>query len=148
MTRRAAAVAVALTAALTLACQKDRGPTESSLFIDIVIEPPTPVVALGGQVTLTARVTGPPGISQFVVWTALDPDIATVTTGGVVTAHAEGGARIRAEWAIDPMVFREVEVQVTATPIEDEDVTPPARSGQARDGRPATAKLLAAAAIR
>ena len=107
-------------ACLVVACKKDPGPVESSPYIDIVITPPTPVVQVGGQITLTARVTGPAGISQGVVWSAIDPEFATVNNSGVVTAVAEGSGRIRAAWALDPEIYRQVEVQVTVRPVEEE----------------------------
>jgi hypothetical protein len=113
-------LAFATIACLVVACQKDPGPVETSPFIDVVITPPTPVVEVGGQITLTARVTGPAGISQGVVWSSIDPSIVAVTNTGVVTALADGSGRIRAAWAQDIEIYRQVEVLVTLAPVEED----------------------------
>jgi len=107
-------------ACLAVACTKDPGPVETSPYIDVVITPPTPVVVVGGQITLTARVTGPAGISQAVVWSSIDPSIVAVSNSGVVTALLEGSGRIRAAWALDTEIYRQVDVQVTLLPVEED----------------------------
>lgn len=85
----------------------------------MAITPPTPVVEVGGQITLTAKVTGPPGISQTVIWSAIDPEIVSVSNTGLVTGLADGSGRVRAAWAQNEDVWNQVFVQVTATPVED-----------------------------
>lgn len=127
-------LALVLVAVLAAACKKNSGPTESSPYFIITIDPATPVVAVGQQVTLKARITGPGSLTQTFVWTSLTPDVVFVNAGGVVNALTEGTGRIRVAWGLDQDVFTEVEVLVTAVPVEDEQLdrrdSPPARPGR------------------
>ena len=113
-------------AALSLtACKKDSGPSETSPYFIVTIQPPTPVVAVGSQITLTARITGPGSVTQTFVWTSQTPEVLSVNAAGVVSALMEGAGVIRAAWGLDQDVYKEVEVLVTAVPVEEEELDRP-----------------------
>jgi uncharacterized protein YjdB len=120
---------VLLAAALATAASCNGGGTDpgNSQTIQVLITPSSPAILPGGTVTLHATVTGPPGITQGVVWTSLTDSIATITTGGVVTGLAEGSAVIKAAWAEDPEEFNTISVLVTSTPVEGAAVRTPIR---------------------
>jgi uncharacterized protein YjdB len=69
--------------------------------VQTVVVTPSPAAVLVGQtVRLTARALGMGGVElpgRPVVWSSLDPEIATVDDAGRVTGLAKGTARIRAE---------------------------------------------------
>ena len=115
--------------AMVAACKGGGIAPDTSATIQIVITPSSPVVAPGGHVTLHVSVTGPPGISQTVVWRSQNPEIATISATGVVTGVAEGTATIKASWAEDQQEFSVVNVLVTSNPIEMTSivVSPPAK---------------------
>jgi len=122
---------VLLACALVTAASCNGGGTDpgSSPTIQILITPSSPAILPGGHVTLHATVTGPPGISQGVVWTSLTDSIATITAAGVVTGVIDGTAVIKAAWAEDLEEFNTVSVLVTTTPVEGVSaaVRPPIR---------------------
>jgi trimeric autotransporter adhesin len=79
-----------------------------------------PITALGGTVQLTGAVvhaTGDPIAGATISWTSLDPGIATVTPQGLVTAHAEGVARITAS-AMGQQTMVNVTVQIAVATLD------------------------------
>lgn len=74
----------------------------SSVVGEIEIEPSVPEVLtfVGATLDLQARAlfaTGDPIDGVELAWTSLDPNVATVSSAGVVTATGSGTARIRAQ---------------------------------------------------
>jgi hypothetical protein len=122
-------VLLACALAATASCKGGGTDPGSSQTIQILITPSSPAILPGGHVTLHATVTGPPGISQAVVWTSLTTAIATITAAGVVTGIVDGNAVIKAAWAEDPEEFNTISVLVTTTPVEgvSAPVRPPIR---------------------
>jgi len=101
-------------------CKADSTAPEGSLVIDVRVSPPNLTLAVGRQGTLSATVTGPPGIPQGVLWRSSANSIATVSAQGVVTAVSEGAAFVRAMWALDTTVLNISAIQVTADIISTE----------------------------
>lgn len=99
-----------LTDSITLLVKE---PTEGDLP-----DQPTGIIVFGDteveegvKVTLNAIVL-PSGISQNVVWSSEDPQIATVDDRGIVTTLAPGKARIKVASTLDLNVFRIYEIDV------------------------------------
>ena len=88
-------------ALLALAACKD-SPTEPDPQVPAVVAVTTPqtVLVVGGSVTLTANVFDNAGAkinNAAVTWTSLNPNVATVSTSGVVTGVTTGQVTIEAE---------------------------------------------------
>jgi hypothetical protein len=93
--RRHHLTAMIIALGLTSACDAT-GPGEQPASVQL--SAPTPEVAVGTTVQITAVVLNSTGAliaGQQVQWTSLDPTIASVSPGGLVTALAAGTARIR-----------------------------------------------------
>jgi uncharacterized protein YjdB len=100
-------------------CKSATAPPTGGAIL-VVIDPATVNMKAGFQVQLKATVTGPPGITQGVTWRAINPDIATVSANGLVTAIIEGTALVRASWIPDPEEFSVATINVTSSPIMEE----------------------------
>jgi uncharacterized protein YjdB len=103
---------------LSLSCKHGTAP-ESSTVINVLITPSTLAMKTGETKQLSAKITGPPGITQGVTWRSQDPDVASVSPNGVVTALNEGTAFIRATWTLDPEVYSLATIIVTSAPITE-----------------------------
>jgi trimeric autotransporter adhesin len=71
----------------------------SSQVATVVVTPETSVLTVGGTLQLVAStrdVGGAPLIGRVVAWSSDAPDIATVSSAGVVTAIAPGLVRLSA----------------------------------------------------
>ena len=66
--------------------------------VPVVIAPPSPTMAANAVQALTASVDGEP-VTFDVTWSSSAPAVASVSSGGVVTAHATGPATITAAYA-------------------------------------------------
>lgn len=87
----------------------------------IIVEPFDPIeikvygessVEEGYKITLVASVL-PTGISQNVIWEALNPNIATISSQGIVTGLKAGTAYFKVKSAIDPNIYENYMVTVT-----------------------------------
>jgi uncharacterized repeat protein (TIGR02543 family) len=69
----------------------------------VAVSPLAVTLQMGGVTTkqLTATVTVMNGAAQTVIWASSDDAIATVSTGGLVTAHSAGVATITATSTVD-----------------------------------------------
>ena len=127
-----AGIAATLVVGASAACHSgSTGPNQQSETIQVLITPSSVALAPGKTVQLKATVTGPPGIEQSVVWTSLNPDIASITGAGLVTALTEGSATIRAAWFPDQQEFSTIVVLVTTTAV-DSTASSPQGSAPAR----------------
>lgn len=68
----------------------------------LTVTPPSATLAPGSTVTLTAVVTGDPGVATTVTWSSSNPAVATVSEAGLVSAVAAGTASVTARAAADP----------------------------------------------
>jgi uncharacterized protein YjdB len=118
----------------TVTITLERGGTAS---VDVPLEPVPaaldvpatagPITAIGGTLQLAGAVvlaTGDTIDDATITWASLDPGVATATSGGFVTAVAEGEARIRArhEEREDTVVVT-VEVAVAAVEVAPASIT-------------------------
>ncbi|HYV97838.1 MAG TPA: Ig-like domain-containing protein [Gemmatimonadaceae bacterium] len=94
-------------------------PPESSPVISVQVTPSAVTLKPGDNKQLTAKVLGPAGIKQTVIWKSLNTDVATVSGTGLVHAVAEGGTTIRVEWTESSDEFAVADIQVNASPISE-----------------------------
>lgn len=68
-------------------------PSSSAIVAAVTVEPPVVALDSGATLQLTATVQTAQGneISRPVEWASADPAVVSVSSGGVVTAHARGG---------------------------------------------------------
>src|SRR5262245_9133338 len=129
--------AIAAAAAIG-ACKNGSDPTgPDSLFTEVVVTPSTGNVTVGNTIQLSAAVSGPPGTPQGVRWKSVDTAFASVNTTGLVTAKAAGSARIRAMWLEDTTNFTDAFINITDTPVMEED---PSRGATRRGSKAAVFK--------
>ncbi|MGQ0715393.1 MAG: Ig-like domain-containing protein [Gemmatimonadaceae bacterium] len=86
--------AVLLVASLGLSCSTERLTTEGEEPVTLTVSPPTVALSVGGTGTLQYTVT--PSDAGAPVWSSSNDAVATVSTAGLVTAHAVGTARVTA----------------------------------------------------
>lgn len=105
---RVPAVLPLVAASLMLACGggggdgTPTGPTDNTpRVVSVSISPSAPALQVGQQVQLTAAVTVQNGASQGVTWSSSSTAIASVTSGGLVTANGVGTATITATSTAD-----------------------------------------------
>ena len=83
---------------LSVAASACGSATSPSVVSSVAVTGAPPVVGSSSQYTATATMSN--GVVEVVTtsatWTSSNPDIATVTPGGLVTAIAEGTATIQA----------------------------------------------------
>jgi hypothetical protein len=82
---------------LTTSCKDSQGPPDPPAAV--TVNAPATEVTVGGTVQLAAAVLNSTGVimtGQQVEWSSLDPDVASVSAGGLVTGLLGGTARIRA----------------------------------------------------
>jgi hypothetical protein len=110
---------------------------------EVVIDPPGAGLRVGGtqQLTATPRTSsGIPIPNRPVTWKSDDPDVATVSDNGLVTAVANGSAAITA--TVD-QVTGMAPVTVTARPVAVVEVEPTSISLQIGQTRQLTTSLRA-----
>ncbi|HEY0994714.1 MAG TPA: Ig-like domain-containing protein [Gemmatimonadaceae bacterium] len=96
-------------ASLVLACGgggggdgSPTGPTDTTpRVLSVSVSPNAPSLQVGQQVQLTAQVSVQNGASQGVSWSTSSAAIASVSSGGLVTANAVGTATITATSSAD-----------------------------------------------
>ena len=90
--------------------------------LEITPDAPGPLRSLGETVDLSAQLifaTGAPLAQVDPLWEALDPDVASVTSDGVVTAEGPGVGRIRASLGgFSDQVEVEVELEPASIEVE------------------------------
>lgn len=98
---RSSLAPAAWAALLALSCSSPTG-VDGSAIVDVAsvrLDPPSSTVILGADVALHAAVMDVDGNvvpNAPIVWTVRDPDIATVSSSGVVTGRAVGSTQIAA----------------------------------------------------
>src|SRR5689334_8310096 len=98
---RSSLAPVVWAALFALSCSNPTG-VDRSAVVDVAsvrVDPPTSTVILGAEVTLHAAVMDVDGSvvpDAPVVWTVRDPDIASVSSAGVVTGRAVGSTQVAA----------------------------------------------------
>jgi len=83
----------------------------------VIVTPATATIVVGATQTLSASVN-PSNANQSVTWSSLNPSIATVSSGGVVTGVAAGTATIRATSVADNTKFQSATITVTTPPAD------------------------------
>jgi Bacterial Ig-like domain (group 2) len=78
--------------------------TPAAVVHSVTVTPPNVSLVIGGTVTLVASVDADAGLARTVTWTSTAPSIATVSSGGLVTAVASGTVAIQAASTADPTV--------------------------------------------
>ena len=99
--------------------EPDPGDVES-----IVVTPAIATVSIGSSIELSAQVLDASGISvpdRPVHWASEDPQIATVSADGIVTAHGIGTVQVAASTGGRSGL---AQVTVTTTPVASVQVTP------------------------
>ncbi len=96
---------------LLAACASPAPPT---VVLSVGINAPSLELTVGSTADLTATVVVIGGVSQAVTWSSDRSDVATVTSGGRVTAVAYGTAGITATSVINPSRQDTVHITVTA----------------------------------
>ncbi len=116
-----------------ISCSGELGPTATSdqVAVDLVVQPATATVGVGGTLQLTATpvlASGDPVPGYTISWLSSDVSIATVTNNGLVTAVAPGTTAITgsAEKTGDPSstVQASATIVVDATPVASVVVNP------------------------
>jgi uncharacterized protein YjdB len=92
--------------------------------LGVAITPSTASAVVGDQVQLTATVTVQNGASQGVSWSSGNGAVATVASGGMVTAVAAGTATITATSTADPTRTATATVVVSPAPAPTPAPTP------------------------
>lgn len=110
----AANVAVASAVTVQRSGESDWLIKTESVPVSVTINEPGPNLVTGGinTATLTADVL-PVDAAQAITWSSDDVGVATVDTGGVVTAVADGTCNIRAAATADILIYDEVVCTVT-----------------------------------
>jgi uncharacterized protein YjdB len=138
-------VVLALAALLAAACSSDStGAGDVLVVSEIEITPPGAGLVIGATQQLQATPKTASGITvpnRPVTWLSDDPDIATVSETGLVTAVALGETRIAA--TVDDVTER-VAVNVSPKPVATVDVEPETISIQAGQTRQLSATVKAA----
>lgn len=106
-------LSLALLVAVLAACGTTTTPGDKTVT-RVVVTPAQTTIKVGSANQMAASVEGSAGVSQAVAWTSDDPDIATVTTGGLVTGAGVGTTQIRAASLADPNKVGTAAVTVTA----------------------------------
>jgi uncharacterized protein YjdB len=113
-------------AALAAACVSVATDVSTALNVGSVsVTPPTTTLSIGTQVPLQALVQDPNGKSipgALVFWSVQNPNIATVSSGGVVTGVALGSTQVAASVNGKSGVAA---ITVEKTPVGSVVVTPP-----------------------
>src|SRR5688572_21506298 len=112
----------------SLTCSKDSTGPESGAVESVIVTPPRSTVAVGAQVALAAQVLDETGNAMFtrpVHWASEDEAIATVSSGGLVTARKIGTVQVAASTGGRSGI---AQVTVTAIPVASVRVTPGNRS--------------------
>ena len=137
---------VAVVMAGLLSCEKPAGPSDGAVA-RIDIEPATPIVGAGAEVTLVARSFDAAGTElppQPVFWSSEKETIATVSQAGIVSGVAPGTAQIAAS-ADGVSGIATVTVQARVTPVAQVRVTPTTSNILPGDNAQLTAATLDAA---
>jgi len=114
-----------LAALLTLAACLDRGATETAIVARVDLTPPTASLESGRSLPLAAMARDAAGAAlggRPISWSSSNPQIATVSSSGVVSARAVGAVRIAAsaggQSALSTITVTEREVvSVQITPV-------------------------------
>ncbi len=130
-----------LAALLTLTACLDRGVTDTAVVERVDLTPPVASVEAGRTLPLAAVARDAAGSAlggRPITWSSSNPQIATVSSSGVVTARAVGEARIAASSGGQSALST---ITVTAREVASVQITPVAIS--VRVGRSATLQARA-----
>ncbi len=92
----------------------DTGGAVAPSVVKVEIDQSNQAIAVGGSVTLTAKVTVLGGATKTIGWSSSDSAIATVSSGGVVTGVAVGTATITVTTLGKPTRTDSITVMVAA----------------------------------
>ncbi|MDE6373829.1 MAG: Ig-like domain-containing protein, partial [Clostridia bacterium] len=100
---------------------------------------------VGTAVTLTATVTGSAGVAQTVTWAITEGgDIATITSGGVLTANAAGTVKVKATSTVDTTKYGEYTVVFSAAVVDPDATVESVTISGATEGKVGTPVTLTA----
>ncbi|WP_211248916.1 Ig-like domain-containing protein [Deinococcus frigens] len=116
MFRRPAAIALSLTASIAIvSCNSNSTPTPTATVTKVTVTPEVASLVIGANVQAKATVTGTNSPSQTVTWASSNPNIATVSSTGLITAVAPGNAVVSANATVAGFTNQSDSVKVTVT---------------------------------
>ena len=85
----------------------------------LVIQPHTPTLIIGTQLQLQVTPL-PSNANPTVTWESLDENVATISSGGVVTTRNLGTVTLRARSTVTTSIYRDTTITVTAGQVGGE----------------------------
>ncbi len=123
--KRARRVAAWIAVSTAAACAGGAADVTTGTVASISITPPTTTVSIGAQIPLQALVQDPSGktvTATEVFWSVQDPNVATVSSAGVVTGVGLGSTQVAASANGKSGIAT---ITVEKTPVASVVVTPP-----------------------